>query len=168
MYRCLTFHFFYYASYYCILFTQLPWYPIRYYFNHMPTVFLRIDGLVNAVNLNLGEVKLYNGNIQLPDLVSRASMSSEYLTPFEYIPLRNCFDGNIDSFCSSRNGDQNPWLQVDITGLEFDRVVVENRKDCCSFRIVGARIALMTATGVVKWSSTFAIDQTQYTFTPGI
>ena len=133
--------------------------------------FLRIDSTVvsptNAYRfINLGEIQLFNGPDQLRDLESRASMSSWYGGNM----VGNCFDGYTNSIChsSAEVYMNDPWLQVDITGLVFDTIVIYNREDgcgsLCSSRIVGARIALIRDDGVVEWSSTFATDQPQYTF----
>ena len=108
--------------------------------------------------MNLGEIQLFNGPNQLTGLGSLATGSvSGY-------PISNCFDDNVNSFCHSDDYGRNPWLQIDVTGLVFDKVVIYNRQDCCSFRIVGARIAIITSTGLVSWQSTFATESLEYTF----
>ena len=118
--------------------------------------------------MNLGEIQLFNGFNQLLGLLSLAAISSEYLTAEAYYSISNCFDGNIATLCITADNDINPWLQIDVTGLKFDSIVVYNRNDeCgyfCSSRIGGARIALVTDDGMVKWSSTFNSVLPQYTF----
>ena len=126
--------------------------------------FLRIDNLVSngyedILYLNLGEIQLFNGPNQLTGLSSLATGSVR-----SDLPISNCFDDNVNSFHSSADYDRNPWLQIDVTGLVFDKVIIYNRQDYGSFRIVGARIAIITSTGLVTWQSTFDTDSLEYTF----
>ena len=138
------------------------------------TTILRIDNLIYSQDprricgsgsiINLAEVQLFDSSIQLAGLGSRASISSVFENNY---PASNCFDGNLNSLCHSiPNADTNPWLQIDLTGLVFNKIVIYNRQDVCVNRIVRACIAIVTSTGEVRWQSTFATSSLEYTFYP--
>ncbi|XP_070564998.1 pentraxin fusion protein-like [Ptychodera flava] len=65
----------------------------------------------------------------------------------------NAVDGNTDSNWSSRScthtvKEQSPWWKVDLQDIyKVDKVVITNRGDCCSQRLVGAVVR------VGSWSS---------------
>ncbi|XP_060134164.1 uncharacterized protein LOC118089696 [Zootoca vivipara] len=59
---------------------------------------------------------------------------------------KNAVDGNCNGFfsngsCTHTNQDQDPWWYVDL-GKQYaiSAVVVKNRQDCCSARLLGAQI----------------------------
>ncbi len=109
--------------------------------------------------MNLAEVSIYYNN----SLISSSSYSFWLSSSSYQVPVGNCFDSNIHTFCGTIFGD-NPSLTINIGNLKFDRIHVVNRVDCCHFRIDGASIAVFSDAEII-WKSKFW-NAIQYDFYP--
>ncbi len=87
-------------------------------------------------------------------------MSSEYA---DYHAVSKCFDNNLNSACHTAASDSNPYLIFTVNS-NIDNIVIYNRYDCCSNRIVGATFSVYDANMELYYESTFATQSSVYNF----
>jgi hypothetical protein len=59
------------------------------------------------------------------------------------------------------------YMELDLRGMQEVRsIVIENRRDCCTSRIVGTELQVLDANRRVVWSTLINNDQPTYRFTP--
>jgi hypothetical protein len=134
-------------------------------------VIIRRKPEVESDYLNLGDVELYDTNgARIPqsyggNRYSTAGMSSVYpgTTPL------NCLDGNLQSMCSSGEGDSNAHLRIAYTcpggsSKYLSQVVVRNRADCCQGRITRYLVEFFNASKMIDLPS-YSFHDSQPTFT---
>ncbi|XP_078542753.1 uncharacterized protein LOC144828451 [Lissotriton helveticus] len=85
--------------------------------------------------------------LQLPNLALQgtATQSSQYPNlGLPSYPLNTQRNGNyFEKYCSSTNGDKNPWWRLDLGQSQpIGSVVVVNRADCCPQRLRGAEVLI--------------------------
>lgn len=70
-------------------------------------------------------------------------------------PIGNVTDGNLDNFAHTAcNGSDVPWMEVDLGAeVSISQLVVHNRKDCCTGRVVGAQLEILNKDRRVLWRS---------------
>jgi tyrosinase len=108
--------------------------------------------------LNLGEVIVNGGSASMT-----VSISDEHSATHN---KDNCVDGNLHSFCHSKN-PTGWWVSFKLDAPTcIESIEVINRKDCCAHRIDGAGIKILNrGTGI--WQDTFEGVQGTYTWTLG-
>merc|ERR1712037_702902 len=81
------------------------------------------------------------------------SQSSNYESTHLGDPLlsSNAIDGDINSFsCTQYRGGVDAWWKVKFGFLaKVSKVTIFNRRDCCQYRMVGAKLELLDADGSV-------------------
>jgi predicted DNA-binding protein (MmcQ/YjbR family) len=59
------------------------------------------------------------------------------------------------------------YMELDLRGMQEVRsIVIENRRDCCTSRIIGTELQVLDANRRVVWSTMINNDQPTYRFTP--
>lgn len=130
--------------------------------------YLRITTATNE-NINLVEVQAFDlrGALIAPVEAKMSRTHASY-------SASKCIDGVTKStlaqkgFCHSEGGSGS-WLRIDYgVTVSINKIIINNRQDCCSDRIVGATISIANdADGEGStWSSVFAGEQAVYTFHP--
>ena len=97
--------------------------------------------------LSVAEVEVYDENNKLISKNKPATQSSDYNSSKG--TADRAVDGNTNgnwsgnSVTHTKNSSKN-WLKIKLGGgKKVKRVVVYNRKDCCTDRIAGAEISLL-------------------------
>jgi hypothetical protein len=125
-----------------------------------------------AVCINLLEIILYNAN---GALIDSSLLSATSTSTYHNLLVARLIDGNDATMAhtwDSGNGDGNPRMRVYYPctsgSTSLSRVVVVNRKDCCSERINGFFLDFLNASGRVdRPSYQFAGSLGQFDITPG-
>jgi len=59
------------------------------------------------------------------------------------------------------------YMEIDLRGInEIKTVVIENRRDCCTSRIIGTELQVLDASRRIVWSTMISNDQQTYRFSP--
>ena len=59
------------------------------------------------------------------------------------------------------------YMEIDLRGTnEIKTVVIENRRDCCTSRIIGTELQVLDASRRIVWSTMISNDQATYRFSP--
>ncbi|XP_070556415.1 uncharacterized protein [Ptychodera flava] len=94
--------------------------------------------------LTLCEVEVYGALLSENVAAGKSASQSSLYTISTPAGPENAIDGNADSDWSSQScthtlQEENSWWKVDLQGTyKVDVIVITNRKDCCSERLVGA------------------------------
>ena len=120
-----------------------------------------IKDLNKGVYLNLSGVEAYDKyNNLIPP--KKATMSSLYSTKYT---AENCIDGDINTFCHTSAGDDQPSLTIEYEGnVEIHKIKVYNRQNCCKDRIVDGSIFIMNSSKEQMWGSKFSKQEDEYIF----
>jgi len=128
--------------------------------------FLRIDDLVTNPGdgyMNVAEITVLFKGTPLTGLSVKLSSHLDPTGATYSEALAT--DGVLTTFAHTKN-DQSVFLSMDLTGRQFDTVVVFSRQDCCQNRLAGARISIaLDALGSNTFSSQYFIAQTDLTYT---
>lgn len=86
--------------------------------------------------INLAAIEAYDAAGERIKPVRAEMSTNQYLA-------KNCTDANTETYCRTKDGDNDPWVRVTFnTGETIATVVVENRRDCCQDRIDGATLSV--------------------------
>jgi len=115
--------------------------------------------------INLAEVQLFNGGVQVP----RTQLTFVIANEHEDYPASNCNDGSLTDFCHSCScsTDASGATLTITSPVSVDQVVVYNRQGYGSeYWIIGATISYSRGS-VQLWQRTFDQVQSTYTFLIG-
>jgi len=78
----------------------------------------------------------------------------------------NCLDKDLGSICHTLTPDATGlWWEVDLqNAYDVKRVLVQNRRDCCAERIVGAQLQVLSSERKLLKAVTFDAQQMTYSF----
>ena len=113
--------------------------------------FVKIEGMVNSPHhiLNIAEVRVFAGDSTNIAKNKTVTMSSVF----------NDFQGGnlvdeVDTNFAHTKGTEDPWMLIDLgSDNQITKIVVTNRKDCCSGRSIGSVIRILDSSKNVVWSS---------------
>jgi hypothetical protein len=104
----------------------------------------------NQHTLNIGEIEVYGASGQLISSgrpVTQSSILDGY-------PAAALVDGDYATFAHTYSTptfyEVKPWLEIDLgADVAVSRIVVQNRRDCCTDRTPGSKVALTTVSRAV-------------------
>lgn len=115
--------------------------------------------------INIAEIEVYD--YEGTKLTSNTSNISGYSTQHETHEWAHITDSNVATFGHSANdatGNQHVTIDLGET-KKIHKVVVENRRDCCQDRILGARLELGTSeTNSVASTPRISTESNTYTY----
>ncbi|XP_070555887.1 uncharacterized protein [Ptychodera flava] len=106
--------------------------------------------------LTLCEVEVYGTLLSENIAVGKPASQSSLYTASYPAGAENAVDGNTDSnwpgkSCTHTLQQQNSWWKVDLQNIyNVDQVVITNRKDCCSERLVGAVVRVGSCSDIQR------------------
>jgi hypothetical protein len=112
------------------------------------------------VAINLSEVKVYNMDSVNVSEGRPVTASTNYggLYPIEkFVDATGTMGHTL--------GTQIDWVQIDVGNQSsISKVVIDNRQDCCSDRVVGLKVQILSRSGaLIQESEPISVDQSQYT-----
>ena len=139
-------------------------------------MYFRIDNLVSRSGISILqfiELQIFKGTTQLSGLQARTFASQSYGSDFTtsrlYDGMYNCNDGGQSGYFITYVANANPWLYVDLTNLDFDRIVMHT---CSNIWTVGARVSIATTSisdvNTILWTSTVVAADINTFNVPGI
>jgi len=89
--------------------------------------------------LNIAEIEVYE---QDTNTRLKGGANNKMSTTLAGYPVANLEDGNVNTF--AHTNDARPWMLVDLgSDKKLQKVVIQNRRDCCKERIVGANFIIV-------------------------
>merc|ERR1712032_1032909 len=127
--------------------------------NNFDVAAVRISGKDDSTTVEIAEVQVYgipvapiSKSLIVPGSAV-TSQSSNYESTHLGDPLlsSNAIDGDINSFSHTQyRGGVDAWWKVEFGFLaKVSKVTIFNRRDCCQYRMVGAKLELLDADGSV-------------------
>ena len=90
--------------------------------------------------LNIAEIEVYDENLSVGRL--KGGANNKMSSTLEGYPVSNLEDGNVSTF--AHTNDARPWMLVDLgADKKLQKIVVQNRRDCCKERLQGANIIVV-------------------------
>jgi hypothetical protein len=99
--------------------------------------------------LNIAELEIYSGSSKISKGKKVTASSIEPSTKYE-----NLNDDNLNSIMHTICNVDNPWVMIDLGKDEIiDKIVIQNRRDCCQERIKDGFLEIIDSSQNVKWKS---------------
>lgn len=99
--------------------------------------------------MNIGDVEIMSGGVNVAK-GKTVTQSSTYASPF---PVVNLVDEVFTNFAHTSCNEAG-WMTVDLASdMGIDSIKVTNRADCCSGRIIGAKVEILDSTNKVIYTS---------------
>ena len=89
--------------------------------------------------LNISEIEVYE---QDTNARLKGGANNKMSSTLAGYPVANLEDGNVNTF--AHTNDARPWMLVDLgADKKLQKIVVQNRRDCCKERLQGANIIVV-------------------------
>lgn len=119
--------------------------------------------------VNLAEIAIFGSNGVKVPTASLVAIASSVWSASANVQTRNCADGNTNNFCATAN-EADPWVAVAYPcSAGLTRVLVTNRKDCCSERVLPLSVSFPSASSAqrapaVKFAEFASVALPEYNF----
>lgn len=97
-------------------------------------------------------------------ITATATISPQYLGAETFGP-QLLTDTLITGLPAHTTNDPNAYMELDLGSMkDISKIVIENRRDCCTSRIIGTEIQIRNSDNAVVWSSEILTDRPRYAF----
>lgn len=114
-----------------------------------------------AVNcMNIGEIQVFSNSV---NIAKGKTVTQSSMLAAATFPSTNLVDEVFTNFAHTSCNDKG-WMQINLGSMQsIDSIKVTNRADCCSGRVIGAKIIILNASGVVVFTSDAFLGKTGQT-----
>jgi hypothetical protein len=128
----------------------LWWIPSHTTTGQFVKLYIPPDAKMSPDCFNIGEMEVYSAGVNVAK-GKTVTLSSPYGDP-KYV-ASNLVDGDHSTFAHTSCAD-NGWMMVDLgSEVKIDSIKIWNRPDCCTGRVIGAKVDIMDASKAVKYTS---------------